>query len=41
MCGEREADRAGTSPASPLKLQGNFVKSVLFLENPQIGEAEG
>lgn len=37
MSGEREPDRAGTPPASLLKLQGNFVKSVLFLENPNRG----
>ena len=37
VCGEREADRARTPPESPLKLQGNFVKSLLFLENPNSG----
>lgn len=34
VCGQREADRARRPPASPPKLQGNFVNCVRFLENP-------
>lgn len=37
MCGKREADGASTPRASPPKLQGNFVKSVLFPENLNSG----